>query len=222
MSRFTEVKDIRGMRILTKQIIAVASKAPDTPVHKFLGLINVALKSVPPSGVERWYTLEGKDKTKIKDRGEIRLNLAFSASQTETHFNLQENFAQYERLLRIFMEHELGSDGGWHGTFPESATVILRQFAALRGLPQAVTDACCWSVYATALRKYPLDFSVMLGLVQRLHKAIDNGKLSEEKLVNVFWRAADSFTGAALTTIRHLRNNSELIQKPEKLSPLLE
>ena len=162
-----------------------------------------------------------KDETKIKDRGEILLNLALSASQTETQFTLQESFAQYERFLRILMEHELGSNVDWCGIFPESAIVMLRQFAAHRGLPQAVTDVCCWSVYATALHKRTLDFSIMLGLVQRLRKVINDEKLPEE-LLNVFWTAAEYFIGAALTTIRHLRNNSEKIQRPEQLSALLE
>ena len=221
MSRITEVKDFRGMGVLLKQI-AVASKAPGKPAHKFLGLLNVALKSVPLSGLERWYPLEGKDKTKIKDRGEIRLNLALSASRTEAQFTLQESFVQYERLLRVIVEHELRSDVDWRGILPESATVMLRQFAAHRGLRLAVTDACCWSVYATALHKRTLDFSIVLGLVQRLRKAINEGKLPEEELVNVFWTAADSFIAAALLVIRHLRNNSELIHKPEQLSALLE
>ena len=163
-----------------------------------------------------------KDETKIKDRGEILLNLALSASQTETQFTLQESFAQYERLFRILMEHELGSDVHWCGIFPESATVMLQQFAAYCGLPQAVSDVCYWSVYANALQKRNLDFSIMLGLVQRLRKAINNGKLPEEELLNVFWTAAESFIGAALRTIRHLRNNLEIIQRPEQLSALLE
>ena len=119
------------------------------------------------------------------------------------------------------MEHELGSNVDWCGIFPESAIVMLRQFAAHRGLPQAVTDVCCWSVYATALHKRTLDFSIMLGLVQRLRKVINDEKLPEE-LLNVFWTAAEYFIGAALTTIRHLRNNSEKIQRPEQLSALLE
>ena len=222
MSRIKEVKHVRGMRILIKQI-AVASKALDEPaVHKFLGLINIPLQSVPLSGLERWYTLEGKEKTKIKERGEIRLNLAFSASPTEAQFTLQESFAHYERLLRIFMEHELESNVDWCGNFPESATVMLRQFAAHRGLPQVVIDACCLSVYTTVLHRRTLDFSIMLGLVKRLRKAINDGNLPEEKLVNVFYTVVDSFIDAAMSTICHLRNNSELIQKPEKLSPLLE
>ncbi len=209
------------MGILLKQI-AVASKAPGKPAHKFLGLLNVALKTVPLSGLERWYPLEGKDKTKPKERGEIRLNLALSASRTEAQFTLQESFVQYERLLRIVVEHELRSDVEWRGIIPESAAVMLQQFAAHRGLRQAVTDACSWSVYATALHKRTLDFAMVLQLVQRLRKAINDGKLPEDELVNVFWTGADSFVGAALSTIRHLRNNCELTHKPEQLSSLLE
>jgi BAI1-associated protein 3 len=223
MSRISEVKDLRGMGILLKQI-AVASKAPGKPAHKFLGLLNVGLKSIPISGLERWYQLEGRDKTKVKERGEIRLNLTLSATRTDTaeQFTLQESFVQYERLLRIVVEHELRADVEWRGVLPDSAAVMLRQFAAHRGLRPSVTDACCWSVYSTALHKRTLDLVVMLNLVQRLRKAINDGKLPEEELVNVFWTAADSFVVAALSSIRHLRNNSELNTKPEQLSALLE
>ena len=63
---------------------------------------------------------------------------------------------------------------------------------------------------------------MMLNLVQRLRKAISDGKLLEDELVNVFWTAADSFAAAALSAIRYLRNNPELNTKPEQLSALLE
>ncbi|EFX82091.1 hypothetical protein DAPPUDRAFT_316637 [Daphnia pulex] len=223
MSRISEVKDFRGMGILLKQI-AVASKAPGKPAHKFLGLLNVGLKSIPISGLERWYQLEGRDKTKIKERGEIRLNLTLSATRTDTseQFTLHESFVQYERLLRIIVEHELRADVEWRGVLPDSAAVMLRQFAAHRGLRSCVTDACSWSVYATVLHKRTLDLGMMLNLVQRLRKAINDGKLPEEELVNVFWTAADSFVVAALSAVRYLRNNPELSTKPEQLSFLLE
>uniref|UniRef100_A0A0N8EGD3 Unc-13 D n=1 Tax=Daphnia magna TaxID=35525 RepID=A0A0N8EGD3_9CRUS len=223
MSRITEVKDLRGMGILLKQI-AVASKAPGKPAHKFLGLLNLGLKSIPLSGLERWYQLEGRDKTKTKDRGEIRLNLTLSASRPDTseQFTLQESFIHYERLLRIVVEHEMRGDSEWRGVIPDSAALMLRQFAAHRGLRQSVTDACLWSVYSTAFHKRTLDLSVMLGLVQRLRKAINDGKLPEEELVNVFWTAAESFSVAALSAIRHLRNNPELSTRPDQLSALLE
>lgn len=222
MSRIGEVKDLRGMGILLKQI-AVASKAPGKPAHKFLGLLNVPLKSIPLSGLERWYPLEGRqDKAKSKDRGEIRLNLALTASRNETQFTLQESFVQYERLLRIVVEHEMRSDNEWRGILPESVAITLRQFAAHRGLRPAVTDACSWSVYATALHKRTLDFTLLLGIIQRLKKAISDGKLPEEELVNVFWTAADTFVGAALSAIRHQRNNSELCNKTEQFTALLQ
>lgn len=221
MSRIGEVKDLRGMGILLKQI-AVASKAPGKPAHKFLGLLNVPLKYIPLAGLERWYPLEGRDKAKVKERGEIRLNLSLSASRTESQFTLQESFVQYERLLRIIVEYELRSDADWRGSLPDWATVMLAQFAAHRGLRQSVTDACTWSVYSSAFHKRTLDCTVLLALLQRLRKALNDGKLPEEELVNVFWTGAESLTGAALSAIRHLRNNGELNNKPEQLLALLE
>ncbi len=109
----------------------MASKAPGKPAHKFLGLLNVGLKSIPISGLERWYQLEGRDKSKIKERGEIRLNLTLSATRTDTseQFTLHESFVQYERLLRIIVEHELRADVEWRGVLPDCAAVMLRQFA---------------------------------------------------------------------------------------------
>lgn len=210
------------MGILLKQI-AVASKAPGKPAHTFLGQLNVSLKTVPLCGLERWYPLEGRDaKSKVKERGEIRLSLSLSASRTESQFTLKESFIQYERLLRVIVEHQVRSDPEWRGSLPDPASVLLRQFAAHRGLRQAVTDACSWSVYATALHKRNLDFSMLLSLLQRLRKAINEGRLPEEELVNIFWTATDTWVEAALSVIRYLRNSPELSSKPDQLLALLE
>lgn len=190
------------------------------PDHKFLGLLNVKLKSIPICGVERcWYQLEDTpDKTKVKKRGEIFLNLTFSISATDT----AESYVHYERLLKIFVQHELRADLEWRGVLPDSAAVILRRFANHRGLRPSVTDVCCWSVYATTLPKRTLDFVEMLNLFRRLRMAITDGKLPEEELINIFWMASDSFVVVALSSLRHLRNNPELSTKPSQLSALLE
>jgi hypothetical protein len=51
---------------------------------------------------------------------------------------------------------------------------------------------------------------------------ITDGKLPEKELIDVFWTASDSFVVAALSLLRHMRNNPELSTKPEQLSALLE
>ena len=66
---------------------------------------------VPVMGLERWFSLEGRqDKTKVKERGEIKLNLMMSATSIDVQFTFKENIAQYQQILRVFIEHHLRSD----------------------------------------------------------------------------------------------------------------
>lgn len=221
MGRISEVKDLRGMGILLKQI-ASASKAPGKPNHGFIGQLSVPLKMIPLSGIERWYPLEGRDKSKGKERGDIRLSLSLSAVRTEAQFTLQDSFVHYEHMFRIIVEHEMRSDADWRGRVPDTAAALLRQFAAHRGLRQSVVDDCMWSVYASVLPKRPLDFVLLLNVLQRLRKAITDEKLVEEELVTVFWSGAESFATAALSVIRYLRNHADICSDPAQLSALLE
>lgn len=220
MGRISEVKDFRGMGILLKQI-ANASKAPGKPKHGFMGQLSVPLKHIPLAGVERWYSLEGRDKSRQKERGDIRLSLALSAVRTEAQFTLRDSFVHYEHMFRIVVEHEMRKDPEWRGHIPEAADSLLRQFAAHRGLKQSVVDDCVWSVYATALPKRTLDFVLLLNLIQRLRKAMSDDKLNEEELVAIFWSAAENFNSAALSVIRYVRNHPEVCSDGDQLAALL-
>lgn len=121
--------------------------------------------------------------------------------------------------MNIVVEHEIRSDANWQGQLPN---YLFSQFAAHRGLRQSVTDVCSWSVYSTALHKRILDFTLLFTLFQRLRKAFNYGKLPEEELVDMFWAASDSFTEAALSVIRHFRNNPEINTSSHQISSLLE
>lgn len=217
MSHLTEVKGLRGMGILLREI-AVATKSPGISTHQFLGLLNIPLKSIPLSGIESWYPLEGRNKSK-RERGEIQLKLFLSASQTESKFTLQESVVQYETLLRIVVDYELRADSNWRGQLPD---YLIRQFAAHRGLDRLVTDVCTWSVFSAAIHHRSLDFTMLLTLIQGLHTAMNDNKSNVKELIEMFWTATDSFIEAALSTICNLRNNSELNTNSEQLTALLE
>lgn len=216
--KISKVKDFREIGILLKEI-AVTTKTSDKSIHQFLGQLDVPLKSIPLTGLESWYPLEGRDKVKDKERGEIQLNLFLSTSRTESQSTLKESFTQYERLVKIVVEYQLRTDSNWRGELPD---YLLQEFAAHRGLRQPVTDVCSWSVFSTLLHKRTLDFTMLLSLIQRLRRAIVDGKLTENDLLDVFWTATDSFVETALSAIHHLRSNSELNTNSIQLSALLQ
>lgn len=110
----------------------------------------------------------------------------------------------------------------WRGKLSETASLLLRQFAAHRGLRSAVTDVCLWSVYSAVLHRRTLDFNLVLSLLQRLRKAITGAKLPEEELNAVFWTASESFLSAVLSIVRHVRDQSDLCTNPSHLTALLE
>ena len=67
------------------------------------------MQIVPLSGLKRWFRLNGHDKTDIKNRGEIKLNLML-ASCIEKQLTLQERYVQYEYILSVVVEYEIRSD----------------------------------------------------------------------------------------------------------------
>jgi len=224
ISRLGEVKNCRGFGKLLKQIAVASGKAPGKQPHQFLGRVNVPLKMVPLSGLERWFSVEGRDKTKIKERGEIKLNLSVSASRAETQFTLKQSFIQYERILRAVLECELRSDPEWRGEMPETAVVALRQFAAHRSLRPPVTDVCLWSAYTMTLSRRTLDFCLLYGLLQRIRKAIhsDQFTVQVDQLSVIFWTSSETFVRDALSYIRHIRDNLHLCSSPAHLTALLQ
>ncbi len=109
----------------------------------------------------------------------------------------------------------------WRGGLGPSASIILRQFAAHRGLRPAVTDVCLWTAYVTVMQRRTLDFSVMHDLLLRLDSAFNDSKLPEETS-QIFWAAADKFIENVLHVVRHLRSNPKLRTNPTNLISLLQ
>lgn len=67
-------------------------------------------QTVPISGTERWFPLAGRDPTKLKERGEIKLSLLMSAVKEEDRLTLRQSYQQYELCLRALIEQELRID----------------------------------------------------------------------------------------------------------------
>jgi len=227
LCRLGEVKDCRGLGKLLKQMaVATAKTTPGKQPHQFLGRLDIPLKMVPVMGLERWFSLEGRqDKTKVKERGEIKLNLMMSATSIDVQFTFKENIAQYQQILRVFIEHHLRSDAEWRGHMNDLASLSLRQFAAHRGLRASVTDVCLWSTYTSTLMRRTLDYALLRSLLQRIRKSgIDSvDQLNQLDAVgDIFWTAAQVFITAALTSIRHIRNNVQLRSNPAHLAALLQ
>ena len=235
MSRIGEVRDLRGMGILLKQIATATknqsaatsnSNKPTANVHQFLGRLAVQLKTVPVyGGMERWYPLEGRNESSSgKSRGEIRLALALSANHPHSGpitSAIRQSFIEYERLLRIVVEYQVRTDAEWRGVLPEAAAVALRQLAAQRGLRPLAADVCAFSVYAAALHKRQLDFvAVVAPLVVRLRKTLQEPSGQMEELVAVFFKASDQFVGTALSILRYWRGSGNV--KPDQLAALLQ
>jgi len=69
MSRIGEVKDLRGMGVLLKQIASATAKSGSScesesgkPAnHQFFGQLQMPIRTIPLNGLERWYPLEGRD-----------------------------------------------------------------------------------------------------------------------------------------------------------------
>lgn len=100
MTKIGEVKGVKGLRKLMKEIAVTASTGKHD--NELVGSTTIPLKSIPASGQTFWCPLEKK--TKTKKQGNVKVKLSFSSEK-----NSQVSSQEYRHLLRLLLLHELES-----------------------------------------------------------------------------------------------------------------
>ncbi|KAJ9587180.1 hypothetical protein L9F63_019299, partial [Diploptera punctata] len=156
MMKIGEVKGVRGLRKLMKEIAVTASTGKHD--NELVGCTSLPLKNIPASGQTFWCSLEKKGKA--KKQGDLKLRITFSSEK-----NSQVAFQEHRHLIRLMLLHELENAKvapyRWNGKFSQSAETILMQHLVQCGL----------SPLSVALSQW-LEFSI---------KPIQNGLLKEEE-----------------------------------------
>ncbi|XP_055678420.1 protein unc-13 homolog 4B isoform X4 [Lutzomyia longipalpis] len=202
MNKIFDVKGVRGLRKLMKEIAVTASNGKHD--NELIGKANIPLKSIPASGLVLWYNLDKKNR--LKSRGLIKIRLSFSSEK-----NNRVAAQEHRHLLRILLLHELETSKvapyWWSGKFTDKGESVLTQHTAQSGLSLMDVSLVEWSVYAGIHVEHPLAFSLFDKLLDRVIRPIQSEAISVEE-VKLFWDATKKLLPSCFAIIRKLRKKT--------------
>ncbi|CAH0720003.1 unnamed protein product, partial [Brenthis ino] len=202
MTKIFEVKGVKGLRKLMKEIAITASTGKHD--NELIGTANIPLKSIPAGGMTTYLNLNKK--SKLRRQGVLKTRFTFSSEK-----NSQVAAQEHRHLLRILLLHELESSKvapyWWCGNFSAPAEGILTQHAAQSGLSQSDNYLAQWSVYCAVTTDHPLSFALFNGLLDKVTKHLQSGLVNEED-VKLFWDGAKKLLPTCYSHIRKLRKKT--------------
>ncbi|XP_065576099.1 protein unc-13 homolog 4B-like isoform X2 [Artemia franciscana] len=223
LGQISEIKSMRGFGKLFKDVTGIRSSSNGTNQnHEFLGSVIVPLKSVPASGIERWYLIEGKNpdanKSK-KNRGELRLHLALTSSNAKGLYTLPA-MIKHEQFLRYIYDHEIRKDEDWFGMLPAEARQIIVQHACHHGLTSYESDLVRWkSLFDINLHR-ALDPLQFLPILERIKRTVEEEKYSVDQ-EEYLWHAMDKFSEYCTEITRKHRKIHYELAGPDQLRCLI-
>ncbi|XP_073955464.1 C2 and C2B_Munc13-like domain-containing protein staccato isoform X4 [Choristoneura fumiferana] len=202
MTKIFEVKGVKGLRKLMKEIAITASYGKHD--NELIGTTNIPLKSIPAQGMTMWFNLSKK--SKLRRQGVVKVRLNFSSEK-----NSQVAAQEHRHLLRILLLHELEHSKvapfWWCGNFSAPAEAILTQHAAQSGLTNTDNALAQWSVYCALTVDHPLSFALFNMLLEKITKPLQSGLVQEED-VKLFWDGARKLLPTCYAQIRKLRKKT--------------
>ncbi|XP_065080920.1 protein unc-13 homolog 4B isoform X5 [Ochlerotatus camptorhynchus] len=202
MNKLFDVKGVRGLRKLMKEIAVTASTGKHD--NELIGRASIPLKSIPASGLVMWYNLDKKNK--LKRQGMVRIRLNFSSQK-----NNQVAAQEHRHLLRILLLHELETSKvahyWWSGKFTVQGEAVLTQHSAQSSLSTTASAFIQWSVYTAIHLDHPLAFGLFDSILDKLVRAIQLNVVSEEHLKQ-FWDATKKLLPSCFSVIRKLRKRT--------------
>ncbi|CAH2084741.1 unnamed protein product [Euphydryas editha] len=202
MTKIFEVKGVKGLRKLMKEIAITASTGKHD--NELIGTANISLKSIPAGGMIMWLNLSKK--SKLRRQGVLKVRFNFSSEK-----NSQVAAQEHRHLLRILLLHELESSKvapyWWCGNFSAAAEGILTQHSAQSGLSQLDNNLAQWTVYCAVTPDHPLSFTLFNTLLDKITKPLQSGLVNEED-VKLFWDGAKKLLPTCFSHIRKLRKKT--------------
>ncbi|KAJ8716635.1 hypothetical protein PYW07_003262 [Mythimna separata] len=202
MTKIFEVKGVKGLRKLMKEIAITASTGKHD--NELIGTSNIPLKSIPAGGMTMWFSLSKK--SKLRRQGVVKVRLNFSSEK-----NSQVAAQEHRHLLRIILLHELENSKvapyWWCGNFSAAAEAILTQHAAQSGLSANDNTLAQWAVYCAITTDHPLSFALFNTLLDKITKPLQSGLVNEED-VKLFWDGARKLLPTCYSHIRKLRKKT--------------
>lgn len=201
MGKFMEVKGVKGLRRLMKEIVVTASSGKHE--NELIGKATVPLKSVPAAGLVMWYNLDKKGKTKTQGMLKIRLNFS---SEKNKNVAAQE----HRHLLRILLLQELETSRvahyWWSGKFGSLADEILTQHIAQSGLSASQISLAEYGVFSGIHTRHPLSYGLFEALVEKVMKSLLSNAVYDAEDIKIFWEATRNLLPSCMKFIRNLQH----------------
>ncbi|ULT80634.1 hypothetical protein L3Y34_010887 [Caenorhabditis briggsae] len=165
---------LKGIGRYFKEVTQSARANSDDCTDDFLGCINLKLETIPPEGLEQWFTLQPRSE-KSKVSGQVKLKIWLSTKEEGRAGDDDETLdvKEHIELLRQFALYEIRQTGQpvrfWDGVYPERAMLILRQHAIQGDLTDVHLAMCRWLAFHSMIH---IDISFSL-LYKTLQKIID-------------------------------------------------
>ncbi|XP_061378434.1 protein unc-13 homolog 4B isoform X2 [Danaus plexippus] len=202
MTKIFEVKGVKGLRKLMKEIAITASTGKHD--NELIGTANIPLKSIPAGGMVMWLNLSKK--SKLRRQGVVKVRFNFSSEK-----NSQVAAQEHRHLLRILLLHELESSKvapyWWCGNFSAAAEGVLTQHAAQSGLTPLEDRLSQWVVFCSITPDHPLSFALFTSLLDKLAKPLQSGLVNEEDR-RLFWDGAKKLLPTCYSHVRKLRKKT--------------
>jgi len=199
MMKLGEVKGVKGLRKLMKEIAVTASTGKHD--NELVGSATLPLKNIPASGQTLWCTLEKRGKA--KKQGDVKIRLSFSSEK-----NQQVASQEHRHLLRLTLLHELENSKvepfQWNGEFCQAAETILTQHLVQCGMSAVSVTLAQWSEFASVHVDHPLSFIVFSLLLQKLVKPLQNRLITDDE-EKMFWEAAKKLLPSCFNGVRKIR-----------------
>ncbi|KAF0299412.1 BAI1-associated protein 3 [Amphibalanus amphitrite] len=212
VSKLNEVKGVRGMARFFKQV-AQSARSGSGGQDDFLGCVNISLQDIPSTGLDQWFTLEGRT-SKSAVQGRIRLKMWLSTREDRgvSEEDTWSEVIQQQKLFELFVKHELSKYRGpsyrWSGELPTPATTILHQHAVQGDLTELQQAVCRWIAYAEQHQETSLDYRLLLKILKQL-----NDKFTQDALT---YEEQESLAESFKTTLAHC---FAVLRKLRKLFP---
>ncbi|KAK3599282.1 hypothetical protein CHS0354_028639 [Potamilus streckersoni] len=186
--KLNQVQGFKGLGRFFKQIAQSArtSKSSGGSIDDFLGSVNVPLNDIPSTGVEKWFSLEGRSsRSNITGQINLRLSLSTREDRGIPEDDNWTDMRQHVDLMCIFIEHEIHKFNDraykWNGELPKAALTILHQHAIQGDLTEVQQAMCQWLAYSRKQQEHPLSYQLLLSFLQKFDMLWHPGAISRDE-----------------------------------------
>ncbi|CAF3367333.1 unnamed protein product [Rotaria socialis] len=188
-TKLNQVQGFKGLNRYFKQIAQSARTnylTEGSHVDDFLGSINLKISEIPSTGIDKWFSLEGRNESsKVRGQIHIRANLTTREDRGISEEDNWTDIKEHVELLEIFIDHELkqfkGETTQWTGELSRGAETILHQHAIQGGITDIQHSMCRWIAYSQKYSEHILTYKLLLSITEQLEQTWKSKSLSRDE-----------------------------------------